>query len=187
MSRDGDDRDYLLALQLQWDINKEERASVERAAREQQQYDMEDRQLVSEREALAAALPDIFECGICLDEHPEDSVARIVHCRHQFCRTCLREYIRNKLSEHIYPIFCPSCVAEQGTSEPTCAFYLLSNTHAHLYLLLQLSLKILFANSGLRRKNTAFFMNYKFRRTLCFFTVAGKCLLVFSVQLQPMK
>ena len=117
---DVDNRDHMFALQLQWDINNEF-ASVERATREQQKYEMEDRRLAIEREALAVAYPKPFQCGICLDDHPEDSVARIGQCRHPFCRDCLREYVRSKLSEHIYPIFCPICAVEQGVSQPSCA------------------------------------------------------------------
>jgi len=115
---DVENRDHMLALQLQWDIDNE-RASVERATREQQEYEMENRRLAIEREALALNYPKPFQCGICLEDHPEDSVARIGQCRHPFCRNCLREYIRSKLSEHIYPIFCPVCVAEQGVPQPS--------------------------------------------------------------------
>jgi hypothetical protein len=111
----------MFALQLQWDIDNEN-ASVENAAIEQQRYEMEDRRLAEERETLAAAFPMPFQCGICLDDHSIDSVARITKCEHPFCRTCLRDYVRSKLSERVYPIFCPICVTEQGASEPACAF-----------------------------------------------------------------
>jgi Ring finger domain len=110
----------MLALQLQWDLDNET-ARIESVAWEQHKYEIEDRRLADEREALAVAFPKPFKCGICLDDHPEDSVARVAQCEHPFCRTCLRDYVRSKLKEHIFPIFCPICVAEQGTS-PTCAF-----------------------------------------------------------------
>jgi hypothetical protein len=48
---------------------------------EQTKYEEEDRRLAAERKALAEALPPLFECGICLDEHLEDSAAQISQCR----------------------------------------------------------------------------------------------------------
>jgi hypothetical protein len=166
----------MLALQLQWDINNE-MASVERAAREQQKYEMEDRRLAVEREALTVAFPKPFQCVICLDDHPEDSVARIGQCKHPFCRTCLREYIRSKLSEHVYPMFCPICVAEQGISQPSRASsFVISYAVGIMTSPLQLSTKVSSASSGLQRRNTAFLMNYRSRLTRYFCIVAGKFL-----------
>lgn len=74
-------------------------------------------QLATEKEIHVAAHPT-FECGICLDEHPEDSVARIPQCQHSFCRDCLRGYIQSKLEEHRFPIFCPMCIAGRDNPEP---------------------------------------------------------------------
>jgi hypothetical protein len=94
---------------------------------EQTKYEEEDRRLAAERKALAEALPPLFECGICLDEHLEDSAAQISQCRHMFCRDCIREHIRSKLKEHLFPILCPICVAEKGSSDPG------GKTHVLLY------------------------------------------------------
>ena len=164
-SRDADNRDHMFALQLQLDINNEG-ASMERAAIEQQRYQMEDRRLAAERKTLAAVFPMPFQCGICLDDHPMDSVARITQCEHPFCRTCLRDYVRSKLSEHIYPIFCPICVAEQGTSEPACAFsFVIMYDASVLAISLQLSMKASFACWDLQKENIAFSMNCRSRHT----------------------
>jgi hypothetical protein len=133
--RDVDNRDYMLAFQLQREID-DESASIETAAREQRQYDMENRRLATEWEVLAKAIPPPFRCGVCLDEYSEDYVARVPQCQHPFCRDCLRQYVRTKVSEHNCPIFCPTCVAEQETSEsePVCEFSYKINLPLSIYV-----------------------------------------------------
>jgi chromosome segregation ATPase len=39
----------------------------------------------------------LFECGICMDKKPVDDVTPLDPCRHQFCRDCVKNYIRCKI------------------------------------------------------------------------------------------
>jgi hypothetical protein len=91
---------------------------IAEAYRLQREFNEEDAYLRAEQQALAALVQRTFNCGICLEEHPEGSVARIDACGHQFCRECIREYIGSKLDDHRFPILCPNCTAEQGGREP---------------------------------------------------------------------
>jgi hypothetical protein len=52
-----------------------------------------------------------FECAICMDQIPADTIPRIDSCRHAFCRECLRGHVTARLDERRYPIFCPTCTA----------------------------------------------------------------------------
>jgi hypothetical protein len=56
----------------------------------------------------------VFECCICMDEMPEDSIARIDSCGHTFCRDCLRGHVKARLEERKFPILCPTCTADDG-------------------------------------------------------------------------
>lgn len=88
--------------------------SITIAAQKQRQYDEEDTSLRAQRDELARCSQRRFECGICLEELPEDSVARIDPCGHSFCRECVRNYIGSKLEEHRFPIVCPICTTMKG-------------------------------------------------------------------------
>jgi hypothetical protein len=70
-----------------------------------------------EPEETGIDAPVFFRCGICLEERPEfeEDLARIDLCEHAFCLPCLREYISSQVKEHRYPIFCPTCKANQAT------------------------------------------------------------------------
>ena len=84
------------------------------AKRLQSQFDNEDRALSAERIDLTKTIQPVFECGICMEEMPEDSVARPDPCRHAFCRECMRGYVSARLEEHRFPILCPTCSADKG-------------------------------------------------------------------------
>jgi hypothetical protein len=56
----------------------------------------------------------LFECGICMEEMPDDSIARPDPCGHAFCRECLRGHVTARLDEHRFPILCPTCTAGKG-------------------------------------------------------------------------
>jgi len=56
----------------------------------------------------------VFECCICMDEMPVDSIARIDSCGHTFCRDCLRGHVKARLEERRFPILCPTCTADEG-------------------------------------------------------------------------
>lgn len=84
------------------------------AAQQQRQYDEEDRSIRAQRDELSNYTQRRFECGICLEELPEDWVARVDPCGHSFCRECVRNYIGSKLEEHRFPILCPMCTTTKG-------------------------------------------------------------------------
>ena len=87
---------------------------VSYAMRLQSQFDNENAQLSAERIKLSQTIQPVFECGICMEEMPEDSVARPDPCRHAFCRDCMRGYVSSRLEEHRFPILCPTCTAGKG-------------------------------------------------------------------------
>ena len=89
------------------------------ATRLQNQFDDEDRELTAEHNELFQTIQPVFECGICMEEMPEDSVARPDACRHAFCRECMYEYVSTRLEEHKFPILCPTCTADKGKGKGT--------------------------------------------------------------------
>ncbi|KAH9167936.1 hypothetical protein EDB89DRAFT_2074427 [Lactarius sanguifluus] len=80
----------------------------------QNEFDNEDRALSAERIKLSQIAQQVFECGICMEEMPEDSVARLDPCEHAFCRECMRGYVSARLEEHRFPVLCPTCTAGKG-------------------------------------------------------------------------
>ncbi|KAI9572593.1 hypothetical protein HD554DRAFT_2061352 [Boletus coccyginus] len=85
----------------------------------QNEFDSEDRRLRQEQAELARYIQVTFQCSICLDELPEDYVAKVDNCVHTMCRSCLREYVSSKIQEHRYPIFCPMCtIATERKAKP---------------------------------------------------------------------
>ncbi|KAI0317531.1 hypothetical protein OF83DRAFT_1120887 [Amylostereum chailletii] len=91
----------------------------QQALLQQQEFDEESRRLRAQLEHLRrTAIQRTFECGICFDEHPEDDVAPIEGCSHTFCRECMRDYVGSMLSQHRFPILCPTCSADRGAERP---------------------------------------------------------------------
>lgn len=84
----------------------------------QRQFEDEDRQLRSQKQLLERMAPAIFRCRICMEDQPEDSVARIEKCGHALCRSCLRGYATFKIGERRFPIVCPVCATEKERPEP---------------------------------------------------------------------
>src|SRR5258707_2176755 len=80
----------------------------------QNEFDKEDRALSTQRADLAKTVQNIFLCDICLEEMPNDSIARPDPCQHTFCRECLRGHVAACLNEHRFPILCPSCSVSKG-------------------------------------------------------------------------
>ena len=85
--------------------------SILEAMRLQNEFDKEDRALSAQRTELAKSAQRLFECGICMEEMPDDSIARPDPCGHTFCRECLRGHVTARLNEHRFPILCPTCTA----------------------------------------------------------------------------
>jgi len=56
----------------------------------------------------------LFECGICMEEMLDDSIACPEPCGHAFCRECLRGHVTTRLGERRFPILCPTCTAGKG-------------------------------------------------------------------------
>ncbi len=81
----------------------------------QLQFDEEDRMLAAERAKLAAAAQRVFDCGVCMDTLPEDSIARIKPCGHSFCRECVRSLVVSQIECRRFPVLCPTCSAERRT------------------------------------------------------------------------
>jgi hypothetical protein len=79
------------------------------------QFDEEDRMLAAERVGLTAAAQHVFDCGVCMDTLPEDSIARIEPCGHSFCRECVRSLIVSQIESRRFPVLCPTCTAERKT------------------------------------------------------------------------
>ena len=88
--------------------------SIFYAMRLQHEFDNENRALSAQRADLAKFTQRLFVCGICLEEMPDDSIARPDPCGHTFCRECLRGYVTARLNEHRFPILCPTCTADKG-------------------------------------------------------------------------
>lgn len=84
----------------------------------QDEFDSEDRRLRREHAELSRSIQSTFQCIICMDELPEDDVAKIDECVHMICRSCLRGYISSKIQEHRYPILCPMCTIVKDNKEP---------------------------------------------------------------------
>jgi hypothetical protein len=84
------------------------------AMRLQSEFDKEDRALSAQRAKLAKSTQRLFECGICMEEMLDDSIARPDPCGHEFCRECLRGHVTARLDEHRFPILCPTCTAGKG-------------------------------------------------------------------------
>ncbi|KAH9053121.1 hypothetical protein EDB87DRAFT_292592 [Lactarius vividus] len=91
--------------------------SEECALRLQKEFDIEDRALFAERTMLSQTIQRVFVCGVCMEEMPEDSVARLDPCGHAFCRECMRGYVSTRLEERKFPILCPTCIAGRGRPE----------------------------------------------------------------------
>ena len=87
------DSDYLLAAILQ------------------SQLDEEDYLLVTKKQC-------VFDCGVCLETLPEDSIARIDPCGHSFCRECVRGLIVSQIESRRFPVLCPTCTAEPANNRP---------------------------------------------------------------------
>jgi len=78
----------------------------------------EDRRLRAQRDELAKNAQRQFQCGVCFEEQPQDSVARLDPCGHCFCRDCIRGHVGSKLAENRYPILCPVCMSKKGKGAP---------------------------------------------------------------------
>lgn len=95
-------------------------ADALKAAEKQREFEEEDRRLRAERKALEETAQAIFHCRLCIDEYPEDYVARINPCGHPFCRACIRAYIISQLDnpQPQFPIICPICKADSDAMIP---------------------------------------------------------------------
>ena len=91
-------------------------SSRELAAILQSQFDEENRLLLAERAGLAAAAQHVFDCAVCMDTLPEESIARIDPCGHPFCRDCVRGLIESQIESRRFPVMCPACTAEPGNN-----------------------------------------------------------------------
>jgi hypothetical protein len=86
-------------------------SSHQLAAMLQRQFDEEDHFLAMEQQR-------VFDCGVCLDMFPEESIARIDPCGHSFCRECVRGLIESQIESRRFPVLCPTCTAEPEKNRP---------------------------------------------------------------------
>jgi len=54
------------------------------------------------------------DCAICTDPLSPEHKIVIEGCGHAMCKGCLREYIRARLGEKVWPVQCPICMAVGG-------------------------------------------------------------------------
>lgn len=105
-----EDAAHARALQAKLDS---ERASYDLARQLQEQEDVtvqEHRQLVRE-----AARVKVFDCVICMEKYTEDYSAPVRGCGHALCRTCMKEHVQSQVDQAVWPIRCPTCVADPRT------------------------------------------------------------------------
>ena len=67
----------------------------------------------AERAQLAAAAERVFDCGVCMDKLPEESIARIDPCRHSFCRVCVRSLVVSQIESRRFQVLCPTCTEDR--------------------------------------------------------------------------
>jgi hypothetical protein len=101
------------AMRLQREFDDEDTALSLDAMRLQCEFDDEDCALSVQRAELVN-FQRLFECSICMDDVPMESIALIDSCGHTFCHECLREYVAACLEEHGFPLRCPACTAAKG-------------------------------------------------------------------------
>ncbi|KAJ3555966.1 hypothetical protein NM688_g2287 [Phlebia brevispora] len=116
LDTEEDDESFATRIQLEWQEQVE--PGVMLAYQRQREFEEEDRQLRAQFDTLRQTMPATFQCGICLEEELEDTLARMNGCGHSFCRSCALSYLRSKLEEHRFPIPCPICSTEQGGADP---------------------------------------------------------------------
>lgn len=107
-----DDSAHARSLQAQLD---KERASYDLARQLQAQEDAtvrEHRLLVQE-----AARVKLFECVICMESYPHDYSAPVRSCGHVLCRDCMKEHVQSQVDQSVWPIRCPTCVADASRTE----------------------------------------------------------------------
>lgn len=114
----GEYGDVLHQEPMQTESLDPERESAEAAARMQREFDEEDRRLRAQMEELANSAQRLFRCSVCLDEQPEDYIARLDPCGHSFCRDCIRNHVASKIAESRHPIFCPLCMTQSEVGDP---------------------------------------------------------------------
>ncbi|TCD67572.1 hypothetical protein EIP91_012269 [Steccherinum ochraceum] len=117
--KDDDDFVFATRIQLEWQDEEEGHDdSVLLAAQKQKEYEEEDRSLRAQMQDLQQVVPATFTCSVCMDEHSEYMIARVDPCGHEFCRDCVRGYLKAKLGEHRYPILCPVCSTDRDKTDP---------------------------------------------------------------------
>ncbi|KAG8895668.1 hypothetical protein FRB99_000390, partial [Tulasnella sp. 403] len=104
--------DFEFAAKLQRDLREQALRDAELAADLQREFDNENHDLRQQQLDLFAAAQGRFDCKICFETLPEDSLANLEGCDHQFCRDCLRGHISSSLEDMRSPIPCPVCVTE---------------------------------------------------------------------------
>jgi hypothetical protein len=98
-------------LQAAWPTDID---SILYAMRLEREFDEENLSLSAQRPKPDNSSKCLFECGVCFDEMPLDSIVQINSCGHIFCLGCLRGHVTARLDERRFPILCPTCAAGKG-------------------------------------------------------------------------
>lgn len=62
---------------------------------------------------IRAATPQLtFECRVCYERESVTLKISLWECGHNFCKPCLSAYVKSKIEDNRYPIFCPECLSE---------------------------------------------------------------------------
>ena len=59
-----------------------------------------------------AARVGMSDCVICTERLAEDYSAPVGSCGHILCRTCMKELAQSHVAQAIWPVLCPTCVAD---------------------------------------------------------------------------
>jgi len=110
-------------------------SSRELAALLQLQFDEENRLLLAERAELAATAQRVFDCGVCMDTLPQESIARFEPCGHPFCRDCVRGFVASQIESRRFPVLCPTCTAEPGNNSESIGSEVLRYVEGDLWLM----------------------------------------------------
>ena len=103
-------------------ISTDSLSSLQLATISQSRFDEEDYLLATGRERAdilaAAEQQHVFDCGVCLETLPEESIAHIDPCGHSFCRECVHGLIVSQIESRRFPVLCPTCTAGPANSRP---------------------------------------------------------------------
>ncbi|KAN0094327.1 hypothetical protein V8E55_002614 [Tylopilus felleus] len=106
------EREYFFDVDDQMDPN------LQFALQLQATFDSENELLLKQKGELVQTAQRQYDCGVCLDDFPEDDAVYIEACGHEICRDCARGHVCSKIGEHRFPVLCPVCMADHKNQNP---------------------------------------------------------------------